>query len=97
MYKAINKDGNTKTVHRGTRVFMLKDNTLFYNGLPVKVKENFDYTYKINKTCISAQGGATGLYNFIEDCILNSFGLVWIDSIESAMKRITTDHGNIYK
>lgn len=78
-----------KTIHRGTREFRLEDNTLFYNNKPVPVRDLYGYTYKLNKTCISAQNGATGLYEFIEDCIINSFGLVWIDAIENKMRQLT--------
>lgn len=83
---------NIKTIHIGTREFTLKNNVLYYNGAAVPVRTIYsDYTYKINKTCISAYGGAAKLYEFIEDCILNSFGLIWVDAIESACKRLVRE------
>lgn len=77
-----------RTIHRGTREFRLEDGRLYYNGTPVPVRELYGHTYKINKTCISAHGGAEGLYNFIEECITTQFAACWIDAIESGIKRI---------
>ena len=47
----------------------------------IKVINNSEYTYKINKKTISAINGATGLYTFIESCINKKFGLCWVDKI----------------
>lgn len=81
-----------KTIHRGTREFRLENGHLYYNGELVPVRTLWGYTYKINKTCISAHDGAEGLYKFIEECITENFGLVWIDAIENGIKRIITYH-----
>jgi len=47
----------------------------------IKVIDNSEYTYKINKKTISAINGATGLYTFLKNCINKKFGLCWVDKI----------------
>lgn len=42
----------------------------------VKVVNSYEYAYKLQKGQIKAKGGATGLYNFIDDCLSEGFGEV---------------------
>jgi hypothetical protein len=78
-----------RTISYKNNEIKLQDNTLYFNGEAVKTIENRKYTYKLNKTSISAEGNAAGLYDFIEDCIASSFGLVWVDQIVTHMETLT--------
>ena len=62
-----------------------------FNGKRVKIIENNKYTYKFNKASISAQGGAAGLIEFMNECINEKFGLVWVDAIIEKMQRIAKE------
>lgn len=62
---------------------------IIIDGEAVKVIENPEYTYKINKTCISAQGGAQGLYNFMEDLIREDFARCWTEAVIDGAARIS--------
>lgn len=64
------------------------ENTIIVNGESVKVIENQEYTYKINKRSISAQGGADGLYMFLKDLIENDFARVWIEAVIDGVNQI---------
>ncbi len=64
------------------------DNTIVIDGKHVKVIENQEYTYKINKRSISAQGGADGLYMFLKDLIENDFARVWIEAVMDGVNQI---------
>lgn len=74
--------------YKGNKI-SLQNGILYFNGEAVKTIENRKYTYKLNKASISAEGNATGLYDFIEDCITSSFGLVWVDQIVTHMETLT--------
>ena len=47
----------------------------------IKVIENSEYTYKINKKTISAKNGANGLFDFIKKCIKENFCLSLVNKI----------------
>ena len=63
---------------------------IIIDGEAVKVTENPEYTYKINKTCISAQGGAQGLYDFLEDLIKEDFALCWAEAVIDGATKISS-------
>lgn len=67
--------------YKGNVIEAVANDRLMYNGKPVKVIENRKYTYKFNKTSISAEGGAHGLVEFMRECVETDFGLVWVDAI----------------
>lgn len=50
----------------------------------IKVIDTPEYTYKIQKTQISAAGGAAGLYKFLSDCYKNNFMVCVADKILTA-------------
>ena len=59
------------------------------NGKRVRILESKTHTYKLNKTSISAQGGAQGIMDFLSKCIAEQFGLVWVNAIIEHMERIS--------
>lgn len=50
----------------------------------IKVVNDYEYTYKIQKTQVKARGGIDGLLKHFNDCIINNFAVeCWvIDPIE---------------
>lgn len=54
--------------------------TFTRNGISktVKVKEDFEYSYKLQKTQIKAVGGARGLYDFIQRHVIDNFAMVYV-------------------
>lgn len=64
-----------------------RDNYLIVESLEtgtfyrIKVLENNEYVYKINKKSISAKNGIVGLTNFIKKCIDEDFSLTWVKNI----------------
>lgn len=62
-------------------LFELINGEMVIDHKPVKVIESKSHTYKINKRSISAQGGAPGLYRFIEELAQMDFGRVWVKAI----------------
>ena len=74
--------------YKGNTINAVTDNCIEFNNKPVRVIENGEYTYKFNKTSISAQGGAHGLARFMSECINDQFGLVWVDAIIAHMEKI---------
>lgn len=67
----------------------LENEQIYFNGVPVPVRQLKGYTYKLNKTCISADGNAPGLYGFIVECIELNFMLVFVDQIIEHMEKLT--------
>lgn len=77
--------------YKNHRIELSEAGLLSFDNKPVKVVNNYRYAYKLNKTCISAQGGASGLYKFMEYHIMDNFALVWIDAIIEHMEKITKE------
>lgn len=67
----------------------LENEHIYFNGVPVPVRQLKGYTYKLNKTCISADGNAPGLYRFIVECVELNFMLVFVDQIIEHMEKLT--------
>ena len=56
------------------------------NEIKRKAVENDpEFTFKVKKTKIKANGGINGLLNFIQNCISNDFGTCWINNIIKGM------------
>lgn len=51
----------------GMKVEFESENTLKFNGKSVPIVNDWGYTYKLLKTKIRAQGGAKGLFRFLEN------------------------------
>lgn len=64
------------------------ENTIIIDGERVKVIENWEYTYKINKWSISTKGGASGLYAFLKYHIEENFATVWVDAVINGVNQI---------
>ena len=43
----------------------------------IKIIDDSDYVFKLQKTQIRARGGAAGLFTFIDDCLSEKFGESW--------------------
>lgn len=43
----------------------------------IKIVDDPKYVFKLQKTQIRARGGASGLFNFIDDCLTEKFGESW--------------------
>lgn len=50
------------------------DNTHF----KIKTRAAAGVAIKINKRCVSADGGAVGVFNFLNDCIKNDFMMCYV-------------------
>ena len=80
MLKFTDRENHTyqieKSLTGGHNTLMIqKDNTKHF----YKVVDDFEYTYKIQKTQIKAQGGSNGLYKHFQDCIEHDFAIVcWV-------------------
>ena len=66
--------------YKGKKI-SFNNNDIIINGKKLKVVEDYEYTYKILKTCIKAINGAEGLKGFMFDCIDRSFATCWVDRI----------------
>lgn len=55
----------------GLTVEYESENSLKFNGKSVPVTPDWDYVFKLLKTKIRAQGGAKGLYRFLENIAAN--------------------------
>ena len=53
--------------YNGLTVKYESGNSLNFNGKSIKVVSDSRYTYKLLKTRMKAQGGAKGLYSFLEN------------------------------
>ena len=55
--------------------------TICRNGISksVKVKENHEFVYKLQKTQIQGRDGASGVFKFLDDCLSKGFStcLAW--------------------
>lgn len=69
-----------------TWLMIQKDNAKHF----YKVTNDFEYTYKIQKTQIKAQGGLNGLYKHFQDCIEHDFAVIaWvINPINQILKNV---------
>ena len=76
-------------IYKGNTI-TLSGGTISFNGEPVKVNDSRTHTYKLNKTCISAEGGAAGLMSFLTECISDNFGLVWVNAVTEHMETLTS-------
>ena len=49
--------------------------TVCRNGITktVEVKDNSGFTYRLLKTRIEGNGGANGIFKFLDDCLFNEF------------------------
>ena len=45
---------------------------------PIKTRSVSGYAIKINKSGIAADGGALGVFNFLNDCIKNDFSMCYV-------------------
>lgn len=76
--------------YKGFKIGLENNNLVLFNKgneYKIKILDNQEYTYKINKKTISAKGGASGLYNFIKDCINKNFCLCLVDKILEETKK----------
>jgi len=76
-----------KSLANGHNLLMIqKDNAKHF----YKVVGDFEYTYKIQKTQIKAQGGLNGLYKHFQDCIEHDFAVAcWvINPINQILKNV---------
>lgn len=64
------------------------ENTIIIDGKCVKVIENREFAYKINKRSISAKDGASGLYAFLKYHIEENFATVWVDAVVNGVNQI---------
>lgn len=64
------------------------ESTIVIDGERVKVIENREFAYKINKRSISAKDGASGLYAFLKYHIEENFATVWVDAVINGVYQI---------
>lgn len=84
MIKIIQYNNNTISIDTNNK------NIIYWNNKPVKVNINKGYSFKINKKSIASDNGSISIYNLIEDCINHKFAYIWVDTIASALDRITS-------
>ena len=46
--------------------------------IQIKTRAASGYAIKINKSGVSADGGALGVFNFLNDCIKNDFAMCYV-------------------
>lgn len=77
-----------KKIEYNGNIIALTGNKIMFNENEIKTRYNKSYTYKLTKTGISTYD-VNELFRFIEECIAENFGLIWIDSIINHMEKIT--------
>ena len=70
-------DYDSKKGWHNLELVRLADNVRY----KIKTRNADGFAIKVNKTCVSADGGAVGVFNFISDCIKKDFAMCYVYKI----------------